>query len=49
MEKTPYGVLQRIYGWGRVGGVPPDLQILTLFQNKKCRYSHPFLDLAFKK
>ena len=32
-----------------VGVCRPDLQILTLFQTKKCRYSHPFWDLASKQ
>ena len=45
MEKKPYGVVQGILG----GGVPPDLQILTLFQTKQCRYLHTFSDLASKK
>ena len=27
----------------------PVLQILTLFQEKKCHFSHPYLDLVFKK
>ena len=30
-------------------GGRPILQILTLFQTKKCYFSHPFSDLAFKK
>ena len=35
---------------GILGGVcHPVLQILTLFQTKKCYFSHLFSDLAFKK
>ena len=45
MKKKPCGVLQGILG----GGCLPDLQTLTLFQTKKCHYSHPFSDLASKQ
>ena len=38
------GVLMRILG----GRVPPVPQILTLFQTKKCHFSHPFSYLASK-
>ena len=31
------------------GDVPPGFQILTLFQTKKCHFSHSFSDLASKK
>ena len=31
-----------------VGVYQSDLQILTLFQTKKCHFSHPFSDLASK-
>ena len=31
-----------------VGVCHPVLQILTLFQTKKCHFSHPFSDLTFK-
>ena len=32
-----------------VGVCRPVCQILTLFQTKKCHFSHPFSDLASKK
>ena len=32
-----------------MGVCRPVLQILTLFQTKKCHFSRPFSDLAFKK
>ena len=38
------GVLMRILG----GRVPPVPQILTLFQTKKCHFSHSFSYLASK-
>ena len=38
------GVLMRILG----GRLPPVPQILTLFQTKKCHFSHPFSYLASK-
>ena len=38
------------YFWEFLVGVcRPVLQILTLFQRKKCHFSHPFSDLASKK
>ena len=38
------------YFWEFLVGVcRPVLQILTLFQTKKCHFSHPFSDLASKK
>ena len=37
------------YSWEFLVGVCcPALQILTLFQTKKCHFSQPFLDLAFR-
>ena len=32
-----------------LGGCRPVLRILTLFQTKKCHFSHPFSELVFKK
>ena len=44
-SRTPGG-----YSWELLVGVcRPGPQILTLFQTKKCYFSHPFSDLAFKK
>ena len=40
----PGGVLLGILD----GGVSPALQILTLFQTKKCHFPHPFSDLTSK-
>ena len=38
------------YSWEfLVGMFHPVLQILTLYQTKKCHFSHLFSDLAFKK
>ena len=38
------------YSWEFLVGVcRPVLEILTLFQTKKCYFSHPFSDLASKK
>ena len=38
-----------VYSWEfLVGACCPDLQILTLFQTKKCHLHHPFSDLASK-
>ena len=38
------------YSWEILARVcRPVLQILTLFQAKKCHFSHPNLDLVFKK
>ena len=37
------GLLLGIVG----GGVPPVLQILTLFETKKWHFPHPFSDLAY--
>ena len=37
------------YSWEFLVGVcHPVLQIMTLFQTKKCHFSHPFSDPAFK-
>ena len=46
--QIPDGAFLGILGGGGEGGRPV-LQILTLFQTKKCYFSHPFSDLAFKK
>ena len=38
------------YPWEFLVGVcRPVLQILTLFQNKKCNFPYPFSDLAFRQ
>ena len=39
------GLLLGILG----GGVPTGFPILTLFKTRKCHFSHPFSDRAFKK
>ena len=48
---------EKTRGWGE-GGTPGNFwwgraarfsKILTLFQTKKCHFSHPFSDLASKK
>ena len=44
-RKSPVGYFRDFL----VGVCHPDLQILTLFQTKKCHYSHQFSDLASKK
>ena len=33
---------------GILGGCMPPVQILTLFQKKKCHFPHPFSDLVSK-
>ena len=41
---------RRKYAWEFLVGVcRPVLQILTLFQTKKCHFQHPFSDLAFRQ
>ena len=45
--QIPDGAFLGILGGGGGGGAV--LQILTLFQTKKCNFSHPFSHLAFKK
>ena len=44
-RKSPLGYSREFL----LGVCRPDLQILTLFQTKKSRYSRPFSDLASKK
>ena len=41
----PRGVLLRILG----GGVPPGSPTSDPISDKKCHFSHPFSDLAYKQ